>query len=102
MRRAGCWPACDTNEVSTTRADRTKLGHCDLLLTGGVVVTVDDDFTVFDAGAVAIVDDRIVGVGHKSEFASVDATRTVDCSGKLCTFLNGYSMTPCGSARAAR
>lgn len=71
--------------MSTTRADRAKLGRCDLLLTGGVVVTVDDDFTVFDAGAVAIVDDRIVGVGHKSEFASVDATRTVDCSGKLCT-----------------
>lgn len=69
--------------MSTTRADRTKLGYCDLLLTGGVVVTVDDDFTVFDTGAVAIVDDRIADVGHQSEFASVDATRTVDCSGKL-------------------
>jgi 5-methylthioadenosine/S-adenosylhomocysteine deaminase len=55
---------------------------CDLLLTGGAVVTVDDDRRVIDPGAVAISDDRIVAVGTSDELADLAAARTIDCSGK--------------------
>ena len=37
--------------------------ECDLLLTGGSVVTVDDERNVFEPGAVAVVGDRIVDAG---------------------------------------
>jgi 5-methylthioadenosine/S-adenosylhomocysteine deaminase len=55
---------------------------CDLLLTGGSVVTVDDERRVIEEGAVAIDGDRIVAVGAAEELAGYGATRTVDCRGK--------------------
>jgi 5-methylthioadenosine/S-adenosylhomocysteine deaminase len=58
--------------------DRT----CDLLLTGGSVVTVDDDRRVIDGGAVAIAGDRILEVGTKEELSDIRAGRTIDCTGK--------------------
>ena len=57
--------------------------ECDLLLTGGVVFTVDDDFRLIAPGAVAISGDRIVGVGTVPELERVHADRTVNCSGKV-------------------
>jgi 5-methylthioadenosine/S-adenosylhomocysteine deaminase len=59
-------------------------GHptCDLLLTGGSVVTVDDDRSVFDPGAVAITGSRIDSVGPAEELAGIEAARTIDCSGR--------------------
>jgi 5-methylthioadenosine/S-adenosylhomocysteine deaminase len=54
---------------------------CDLLLTGGAVVTVDDERSVFDPGAVAIAGDRIVAVGAAADLAGYRAARAVDCSG---------------------
>ena len=56
--------------------------RCDLLLTGGSVVTVDDDRRVLEPGAVAITDDRISAVGTADELASIHAARTIDCTGK--------------------
>jgi 5-methylthioadenosine/S-adenosylhomocysteine deaminase len=53
---------------------------CDLLLTGGSVLTLDDDRRVLDPGAVAITDDRIVAVGTLAELAGYRAARIVDCS----------------------
>jgi 5-methylthioadenosine/S-adenosylhomocysteine deaminase len=54
---------------------------CDLLLTNACVVTMDDQFTVFDGGAVAVTGDSIVSVGPiATEFV---ATETVDCGGRV-------------------
>jgi len=63
----------------TTRDDAPA---CDLLLTGGTVVTVDDDRRVLEPGAVAIAGERIVAVGTPEELNPYRAARTVDCRGK--------------------
>ena len=54
---------------------------CDLLLTGGTVLTVDDDRNVFDPGAVAISGDRIVEVGKAADLAGYRVERVIDTSG---------------------
>ncbi|SDJ42390.1 amidohydrolase family protein [Streptomyces indicus] len=67
---------------------------CDLLLTGGQVLTVDDERNVFASGAVAVADGRIVAVGPAAEIeAAWRAERTVDCRGKavLPGFVDGHS-----------
>ncbi len=53
----------------------------DLLLTGGSVVTVDEDRRVLEPGAVGIRGDRIAFVGTPEE-ASGRARREMDCTGK--------------------
>lgn len=58
---------------------------CDLLLTGGVVITVDDERRVLDPGAIAIKGDEIIAVGTGDELAGYKAIRTIDCAGKLIT-----------------
>ena len=55
---------------------------CDLLVTGGAVVTVDDRRRVIDPGAVATSGDRIVAVGTADEMAGYQAARVIDASGK--------------------
>jgi 5-methylthioadenosine/S-adenosylhomocysteine deaminase len=55
---------------------------CDLLLSGGSVITMDDERRVLEPGAVATAGERIVAVGSPDELASCQAARTIDCSGK--------------------
>ncbi len=65
-----------------------KMGHekhCDLLLTGGIVITVDDERRVLDPGTVAIDGERIVAVGTPDELVDYQAKRRIDCQGKLIT-----------------
>jgi putative selenium metabolism protein SsnA len=55
-----------------------------LVIRGGHVALLDDDFTVLSDGAVAIEGGRIAGVGNASDIASrFDGAETIDASGKL-------------------
>ena len=54
----------------------------DLILTGGSVATMNDDFDLFDPGAVAIRDGKIEAVGLADQIAATHiADEVVDCSG---------------------
>lgn len=67
--------------------------NCDLLLTGGTVVTVDEHDTVYERGALAVTGERIVAVGSAEELSGWQATRTLDCTGKavLPGFVDGHN-----------
>ena len=56
--------------------------ECDLLITGGAVVTVDDRRRVIDPGAVAVTGDRIVEVGPAADLDGCRAKRVIDAAGK--------------------
>ncbi|MCS7056807.1 MAG: amidohydrolase family protein [Thermoflexales bacterium] len=56
--------------------------QADILLTGGIVITMDDAFHQYPNGAVAIRGDAIVAVGDAGEVAaSVAAAEVIDCTG---------------------
>jgi len=57
--------------------------ECDLLLTGGSVITLDDARRVIEPGAVAVSGDRIATVGTVDELSGTSASRVVDCAGKV-------------------
>ena len=55
----------------------------DLLITRGVVITVDPQRQIIEDGAVAVEKDRIVDVGRSADLAARHtARRTIDASGK--------------------
>src|SRR5712692_4933348 len=54
----------------------------DLLLTGGAVVTVDDERRVIEPGAVAVAGDRIIAVFEGPPPPSLRARRRLDCTGR--------------------
>jgi 5-methylthioadenosine/S-adenosylhomocysteine deaminase len=66
---------------------------CDLLLTGGTVVTVDGAASVHDPGYVAITANRIVGVGPAGDRFGWAAAEEIDCRGKavLPGFVDGHN-----------
>ncbi|PJF48327.1 MAG: amidohydrolase [Candidatus Thermofonsia Clade 3 bacterium] len=56
--------------------------QADILLTGGVVITMDDAFHQYPNGAVAIRGDSIVAVGDADQIAAgYTATEVIDCTG---------------------
>lgn len=57
---------------------------CDLLLTNALVLTMDDNFTLYRSGAVAVTGDAIAAVGDAQRLgADYQAVHTVDCGGKV-------------------
>ncbi len=63
---------------------QAKKEAADLLVTGGVIVTMDGDRHVFDDGAIAVKGDAIVAIGPGQEvLAKYEAPRKIDAKGKL-------------------
>ncbi len=66
-----------------------------LLITGGAVVTVDDDFTIHDPGWVHVIDDRIVdlGAGDPPPDIAAGVGRVIDATGKAVMpgMVNGHT-----------
>jgi 5-methylthioadenosine/S-adenosylhomocysteine deaminase len=54
---------------------------CDLLLTNAHVLTMDEAFTVYASGVIAIAAGEIVGVSANA--ADYDAGETIDCKGRV-------------------
>lgn len=69
--------------VTAVQTPQDSAPHCDLLLRGAVVVTVDDDHRVIERGSIAIVGDRIAAVGTANELGAWTATRVVECDGRI-------------------
>ncbi|HSF82673.1 MAG TPA: amidohydrolase family protein [Anaerolineales bacterium] len=56
----------------------------DLLLTNAIVLTMDENFSLYEPGAVAIQGDSILAVGPEAELkAAYQAAETLDCDGKV-------------------
>ncbi len=57
---------------------------CDLLLTNALVLTMDENMSIYEPGAVAVLGDTIQAVGSDSDLRqSFSAQETRDCRGKL-------------------
>ncbi len=55
-----------------------SIQHCDILIEGACVVTMDDDHRVIQNGTVAVKENRIVGVGSADDMRGWTATRCID------------------------
>ncbi len=69
----------------------------DAILTNGVVLTMDDSYTVFQDGAVAIQADSIVAVGDASQIdQDYQAAEVVDCTGMVIApgLINAHTHVP--------
>ena len=56
----------------------------DILLTNAIVLTMDENFNLYEPGAVAVVGDSILAVGLEVELkAQYSAALTIDCAGKI-------------------
>src|SRR5262245_25911753 len=60
--------------------------RCDVLISGGTIITVDAERRIFWDGAIAITGNRIVAVGRREDVATqVQPTRIIDARGKVVT-----------------
>ena len=78
-------------------SSQPKEDKADLLVTGGIIVTMDASRTILEDGAVAVKGDMIVAVGPRTELmAKYSATQTIDAKGKLVLpgFINGHTHVP--------
>ena len=58
--------------------------HAETLLTNAIVLTMDDELTQFDPGAVAISGDSILAVGTDQDLRKAyTAKQVIDCEGKV-------------------
>jgi 5-methylthioadenosine/S-adenosylhomocysteine deaminase len=74
-----------------------KKKPADLMITNGIVITMDESRTVYDNGAVVAQGDSIVAVGKRNEIeAKYSAAQEVDARGGLIVpgFINGHTHVP--------
>jgi len=70
--------------------------RCDTLVTNGHVLTMDDSFSAYPEGAVAITGGKITAVGPMTDAAGVRAEEVVDAKGGI--ILPGFVNTHCHAA----
>jgi 5-methylthioadenosine/S-adenosylhomocysteine deaminase len=78
-------------------ADATQKQKVDVIVAGGLLVTMDAARATYDDGAVAIKGDTIVAAGTRNEIESkFAAADTIDAKGKLILpgFINGHTHVP--------
>jgi len=86
--------ANQSNPNNSADANKQRV---DLLITHGLIVTMNAPQTMYDDGAVAIKGDSIVAVGPRSEIESqYAAPQIIDASDKLVLpgFINGHTHVP--------
>ncbi|HYK49700.1 MAG TPA: amidohydrolase family protein, partial [Terriglobales bacterium] len=82
-----------TNSLLTAQTKQTAA----LLITGGMVVTMDASRSIYDEGAVVITGDTIVAVGPRADLeAKYSARKTIDAKNSLVLpgFINGHTHVP--------
>lgn len=73
------------------------MAHADFILSGGTVVTMDDEYTVLHDGAVVVTAEKIVAIGPRAAMLKAyDATEIIDCQGKyiLPGLINAHTHVP--------
>jgi 5-methylthioadenosine/S-adenosylhomocysteine deaminase len=89
--------ACLAAYISPMSAQTSKKEKVDLIVSGGIVVSMDGTRTIYDDGAVAVKGDSIVAVAARIEIdAKYAATQVLDARGKLVLpgFINGHTHVP--------
>ena len=69
----------------------------DLLLTNAVVLTMNDQFSLYEPGAVAILGDHILAVGREADLlAAIQPAQVHDCGGKVLMpgLINAHTHVP--------
>ena len=55
-----------------------------ILLKNAIVVTIDKDYRIYEPGAVAVIEDKIVAVGDEAQIlAEYNANEIIDCKGNV-------------------
>ena len=94
--RAAVWLITAALLLSGPMSGQAKQ-EVDLLVSGGIVVSMDGARTIYQDGSVAIKGDAIVGVGPRAEIeARYKSAQTLDARGRLVLpgFINGHTHVP--------
>jgi 5-methylthioadenosine/S-adenosylhomocysteine deaminase len=72
------------------------VNQADILITNGMVLTLNEEEALFENGAVAITGSKIVAVGTASELSDCKADETINAKGKLIMpgLINGHTHMP--------
>jgi 5-methylthioadenosine/S-adenosylhomocysteine deaminase len=94
--RAAMWWLVAASLLSAPMFGQTKQ-QADLLVSGGIVVSMDGARTIYQNGSVAITGDTIVAAGPRAEIeARYRGAKTLDARGRLVLpgFINGHTHVP--------
>ncbi|HEY6765040.1 MAG TPA: amidohydrolase [Candidatus Sulfotelmatobacter sp.] len=83
--------------ASVSLCSEAKPEHADLIISNGIVVTMDGTRAIYDDGALAVKGDAIVAAGTRKEIeAKYQSNRTIDAKGGLILpgFINGHTHVP--------
>jgi 5-methylthioadenosine/S-adenosylhomocysteine deaminase len=95
---SACWLACVLPVCfSILLYGQETKQTADLIIAGGMVVTMDGQRHIYDDGAVVVSGDSIVAVGPRAELEAKYASKqTIDAKNKLVLpgFINGHTHVP--------